>query len=199
MFTPRIYILFALLLCASVFAVSVPLTTATADTGSSTSATATSTASNATPASEVRIVELRGRFAPQTKLRIKNLLENIIHRGEATVDRFTRISTRIDSRIQKIKVQGGNTNAAEAALAEANAARTLAADILRALNDGDVDVVVDAPVPHDALRLLNTRITNVHANLTTAKDALARAAHALTGVPVLTTATTTASTTHTKK
>jgi len=197
MFTLRSYVLFALLLCASVFAVSAPLTTATADTGSSTSTIATS---STTPASEVRIVELRGRFAPQTKIRIKNLLENIVHRGQATVDRFAHISTRIESRIQKIKAQGGDASAAEAALAEADTARTAANNILRTLNDGDVDIIVDAPVPHDALRLLSTHIANVHANLATTKDALARATHALVSpVPTPVATTTAASSTHTKK
>ena len=199
MFTPR-HRQFILLICIfCTCAVLVPCTLSHADTGSSTTTIASSTQGSSTGAPQERVVERRGRFAPQTKLRIKNLLENIVRRGNATVDRFAHISARIDSRIQKIKAQGGDTSAAEAALAEANIARTAADDILRTLNDGDVDIVVDALVPHDALRRLGTRITNVHANLTTAKDALTRAVHALTKAPTPITATTTASTTQTKK
>ena len=194
MFTPRTHSKFAFLCIFSVCALLGTSTPSHADTSSSTDAVASSTP-NTTPAGEVRVVELRGRFTAQTKNRIKNLLENIVHRGNATVARFAQISTRIDARIQKIKAQGGDTSAAEAALSEANSARSAADDILRTLTDRDVDVVVDAPVPHDALHLLSTRITDVHAHLTTAKDALARAAHALTATPVPTIATTTAATT----
>ena len=198
MFTRGSHLFSSIIFFVSVYVLSVPFTTAIADTGSSTNATATS-AVRSTPISEDRIVELRGRFAPQTKVRIKNLLENIVRRGNATVSRFAQISTRIDSRIKKIKVQGGDTTAAEAALAEASAARGAAADILRTLHDGDVDVVVDAPVPHDALRLLGTRIATAHSNLNTAKDALTRAARALTFAAAPTAATSTASTTRVKK
>lgn len=202
MFTPhvRLRVIFLWAFCVGIFLL--PYTLSHADTASSTAIVSSSTSVTA-GASEERVVERRGRFAPQTKIRIKNLLENIIRRGNATVVRFDQISARIETRIQKIKVRGGDASAAEAALAEANTARTAAADILRTLHDSDVDVVVDAPVPHDALRLLGTRIANVHASLTTAKEALARAARALTTTPVsaLTTASTTtvATTTRTKK
>jgi multidrug efflux pump subunit AcrA (membrane-fusion protein) len=188
----------------SVYVLSVPLSSAVADTSSSTQTSVTAPSSNSsTPVSEERIVEHRGRYAPQTKIRIKNLLENIVYRGQATVERFAHISARIDSRIQKIKARGGDTSAAEAALAEADTARTAADNILRTLNDGDIDIVVDAPVPHDALRLLGIRIANAHANLTTAKDALARAARALspttTAAESHATTTATSSNVHSKK
>lgn len=199
MFAPFSRQRFAALYTFCVCALLMPYTLSHADTGSSTPIIASSTSARMVGAPEERVIERRGRFAPQTKLRIKNLLENIVHRGNATIARFAQISTRIDSRIKKIKVQGGDAGAAEAALAEANTARATADDILRTLHDGDVDIVVDAPMPHDALRLLGTRIAAVHSNLTMAQAALARAAHALTGVPAPTTATTTASTSRTKK
>lgn len=123
-----------------------------------------------------RMEERRTALEERLKTRFHNLGDNLTARAQRMIDRLTQIIERFETRMTALEERGvdvdeaaGHVDAAKDALGRAQAA----------LNDIDVDAVVNAETPREALMELKDAFAAVRAALKEAHQALRDALAAL--------------------
>jgi chromosome segregation ATPase len=124
------------------------------------------------------------QFAPLTKDRTKNLLENVMNRLTSATARLDRIAVRIESRIGKEEALGADVEAARNALTRARAEIERARREAAMVTEVQMDLIVDSEAPRIAFQNLYTRIATTRTALENAKRELNTSLTALTVTPV---------------
>lgn len=126
----------------------------------------------------------------------KNIFEKLIDRFEATIDREIMISSKIKSRIEKVKSLGGNTVDAEKYVDEANIhineAKTALLNLKNASTSADTLVNANtstSTIVKTELKKIKEMTQNVEKHIREAHQSLTKAVKTLRGMS--TTATTT--------
>lgn len=120
---------------------------------------------------QTNIQNRREGLEARAQTRIINLAANMSNRMEAVIERIQNISDRINSRIEKLKEQGVDTTAAEAALASAQISIDAAAEEIE-----DIDARVQAAVGSEDIRtswaVVKTSYLSIRDHLKTARTEL---------------------------
>lgn len=119
-----------------------------------------------------KVLERRGQFSEGVKNRVKNLLSNIENRMLASVNRFERIITRVESRMKKLESEGMDVQNARASLEIAKMEIDSAKTILAQTGDADIDVVVDDTSPREKFAALREKIKTILSHIKNAHEAL---------------------------
>lgn len=114
-------------------------------------------------------------IAARTQNRIYNLVQNIVHRMSAAVERLTNIATRIDSRADKLAALGANVDAVKA---QTGAARQKLDDASRILAS-DLGSFIKTERPRERFRETRVALQTVKQDLLDAHEALRQALSAL--------------------
>jgi len=122
--------------------------------------------------------ERRNALSELIQKRVINLAANISNRFDAAAARLTNISGRLDSRIEKLKSQGVNTEIAEAELAEAQTALSEVTNGMRAI-DEIVYESVTSETPRQTWQEVRTLFGEAKTDLLAAKTSLRAAVAAL--------------------
>lgn len=123
-------------------------------------------------------------YTPLVKDRTKNLLDNVMNRLKGATDRFDRIATRIESRIQKEEAAGKELSAARATVERARLEIQRAHREASMITELQMDLVVDSESPRASFQNLSLRITATQSALINAKQELSSALMALSGAPM---------------
>ncbi len=132
------------------------------------------------------------QFAPLTKDRVKNLLENVMNRLESATMRLDRIANRIETRIAKEEAVGRDVTASREALARARTELERARRESSMVTEIQMDLIVDSDAPRVAFQNLYGRIVTTRTALENAKRELSVSIEGLSGdVPQVEAATST--------
>lgn len=123
-------------------------------------------------------------YTPLVKDRTKNLLDNVMNRLRGATDRFDRIATRIESRIQKEEATGRDGTVAREALARARSEITRAGREASMISELQMDLVVDSDSPRASFQNLSIRIMATQGALVNAKRELSDSLAAISGATI---------------
>jgi hypothetical protein len=113
----------------------------------------------------------RAALSTNLQARILNLVENVAARMRAAISRLVNIADRMETRMEKLEMQGVDTTAAESLVKDAQVALERSAEIL----DNEVPRVSSALVgdsPRESFRAIREQFATAQADIVAARDSL---------------------------